>query len=148
MTNPMPVSLELRGDFAKLKGQVEEAQSTIIEAAEQDEADVEAKVGEARHTADARAAEVHDKPQQADGAESHWQQVRSDWDAHVKRTREHLDAKKASIEADDAEADAEWAEADAEDAIGFAASTIDEATYAVLRAVKARKHADALAGSA
>ena len=148
MTDAMPVSVELRGDFAKLKGEVEEAQRAIIEAAAQDQDGIDAKVNEVRRSADARAAELRDKPQQADRPESHWQQVRSDWARHIQSTRAHLDAKKAAIDADDAEDDAIWAEIDAEDAISFAESAITEAEYAVLNAVKSRKKANALAGSA
>ena len=148
MTNAMPVSVELRGDFAKLKGEVEEAQRAIIEAAEQDQADVDAKVNEVRRSADARAAELSDKPQQADRPDSHWQQVRSDWNQHVQRTRAQIDAKKAAIDASDAEDDAAWTEIDAEDAINFAESAIMEAEYPVLNAVRAKKKANALAGSA
>jgi hypothetical protein len=148
MPNAMPVSVELRGDFAKLKGEIEEAQRAIIEAAEQDQTDIDAKVNEARRSADARAAELRDKPQQADRSDSHWQKVRSDWDQHIQSTRAHIDAKKAAIDANDAEDDAVWTEIDAEDAISFAQSAITEAEYAVLNAVRARKKANALAGSA
>jgi len=148
MTNATPVELELRGDFARLKDEVEEAQRTIVEAAEQDEAGVDAKIDETRRSADARAAEVRNKPKKADRPESHWQQFRSDWDQHVQGMRKHLDATKATIDANDAEDAAEWAEVDAEDAINFAASAITEAEYALLAAVRARKRADALAGSA
>jgi hypothetical protein len=148
MSNATPVSVELRGDFAKLKGEVEEAQRKIIEAAEQDETDIDAQVDEARRSADARAAELRDKPQQADRPESHWQQVRSDWNQHIQSTRAHIDAKKAEMDANDAEDDAALTEIDAEDAIDFAESAILEAEYAVLNAVRARKKANALAGSA
>ena len=137
----MPVS----DDFAKLKGQVEEAERTIKEAAAEDHAEAETKIDEARQKADAHAAEQRDKPQEADDRDDGWQKIRSDWDRHVQRTRERIDAKKASVEAGDAERDAEWAEADAYDAIDFAASTILEAEYAVLDAVGTRKKADALA---
>jgi hypothetical protein len=136
----MPVTEE----FAKLKGQVEEADRTIKEAAAEDHAEAETKVDEARQKADAHAAEQRDKPQEADRDDG-WQQIRSDWDRHVQRTRERIDAKKASVEASDAEHDAEWAEADAYDAIDFAASAILEAEYVVLDAVGTRKKADALA---
>jgi chromosome segregation ATPase len=148
MSNATPVSVELRGDFAKLKGEVEEAQRKIIEAAEQDQTDIDAQVNEARRSADARAAELRDKPQEADRPDSHWQQVRSDWNRHIQSTRAHIDAKKAEIDANDAEDDAAMAEIDAEDAIDFAESAISEAEYAVLNAVRARKKANALAGSA
>jgi len=148
MPNATPVELELRSDFAKLKSEIEEAERTIIEAAEQDQAGVDTKIDETRRSADARAAELRDKAKKADRSESHWQQVQSDWDQHIKRTRAHIDAKKADIDASDAEDAAEWAEVDAEDAISFAASAITEAEYALLDAVRARKRADALAGSA
>ena len=148
MPNATPVELELRSDFAKLKSEIEEAERTIIEAAEQDQAGVDTKIDETRRSADARAAKLRDKPKEADRPESHWEQVRSDWDKHVQHTREHIDAKKAALDASDAEDAAAWAEVDAEDAISFAASAITEAEYALLDAVRARKRADALAGSA
>jgi Tfp pilus assembly protein PilX len=137
----MPVTEE----FAKLKGQVEEAERTIKEAATEDPAGAETKVDEARQKADAHAAEQRDRPQEADDRDDGWQKIRSDWDRHVQRTRKRIDAKKASVEASDAQRDAEWAEADAYDAIDFAASAILEAQYLVLDAVGTRKKADALA---
>jgi hypothetical protein len=136
----MPIS----DDFAKLKGQVEEAERTIREAAAEDHAEAETKVDEARQKADARATEQRDKPQDADRDDG-WQQIRSDWNRHVQRSRERIDAKKARADANAAEHDAEWAEADAYDAIDFAASAIQEAEYVVLDAVGTRKKADALA---
>ena len=78
------------------------------------------KIDETRRSADARAAELRNKPKKADGPESHWQQVQSDFDQHVQRTRAQIDATKAAIDANDAKDDAEWAEIDAEDAINFA----------------------------
>src|SRR4030095_15960260 len=94
--------------------------------------------------ADVHAAEQRDKPQEADRDDG-WQQIRSDWDRHVQRTRERTDAKRAGGDASVAEGDAEWAEADAYDAIDFAASAILEAEYVVLDAGGTRKKADALA---
>jgi hypothetical protein len=146
MSNATPVSVELRGDFAKLEAEVEEGQRKIIEAAEQDQTDIDGQVNEARRSADARAAELRDKSQQADRPDSHWQQVRSDWNRHIQSTRAHIDAKKAEMDANDAEDDAAMTEIDAEDAIDFAESAIMEAEYAVLNAVRARKKANALAG--
>ena len=137
--------MAISDDFAKLKGQIEEAERTIKEAAAEDPAEAEAKVDEARRKADAHAAEQRDMPKEADDRDGGWQQIRSDWDKHVQRTRERIDAKKAGVDADVAETDAEWAETDAYDAIDFAASAIWEAEYAVLDAVGTRKKADALA---
>jgi hypothetical protein len=145
MANAMPVLVELRGDFAKLKGQLEEAQQTIIDAAEEDSAEVDAKANEARQSADARAAELHKDAQRDDRSGNHWEQIRADWDRHLKQTRERMRASKASVDASVAENDAESAESDAYVAIDFAASAIEEAEYAVLGAVSARKKADAMA---
>ena len=134
--------------FTKLKEQVEKAEHRVNEAGSQDKAELEAKVDEARKNADDLAAELHAKTRQAsDQAEGHWQEVRSDWDQHIKRTRGRIDAKKAAHDADVAESDAEWAEADALDAIDFASSAVEEAEYAVLDAMLARKDADVLAAS-
>jgi hypothetical protein len=137
----MPVS----DDFAKLKGQVEEAERRIKEAAAEDHAEAETKVDEARQKADAHAAEQRDKAQEADDRDDGWQQIRTDWDRHVQRTRERIDAKKARVDASVAERDAESTEADAYEAIDFAASAIVEAEYLVLDAMGRRKKADALA---
>lgn len=134
--------------FTKLKEQVENADRRVNEAGSQDKAELQAKVDEARKNADDLAAELHAKTRKAsDQAEGHWQEVRSDWDQHIKRIRERIDAKKAVHDADVAERDAEWAEADALDAIDFASSAVEEAEYAVLDAMLARKDADVLAAS-
>jgi hypothetical protein len=134
--------------FTKLKEQVEKAERRVNEAGSQDKAELQAKVDEARKNADDLAAELLAKTRQAsDQAEGHWQEVRSDWDQHIKRIRGRIDTKKAAHDADVAERDAEWAEADALDAIDFASSAVEEAEYAVLDAMLARKDADVLAAS-
>jgi hypothetical protein len=46
-----------------------------------------------------------------------------------------------------AERDAEWAEADAYDAVQFAQAAAEEAEYAVLDAVLARRDADVMAAA-
>jgi hypothetical protein len=134
--------------FTKLKQQVEKAERDIIAAASQNEAELEAKLDETRKSADDHAAELRAKTQAAtDQAESRWREVQSDWDRHIQRMHERMDAKKAVHDAKVAEEDAEWAEADALDAIDFASSAAQEAEYAVLNAMRARKDADALAAT-
>jgi small-conductance mechanosensitive channel len=133
--------------FTKLKEQVEKAERRVNEAGSQDKAQLQAKVDEARKNADDLAADLHARTRQASQAEGQWQEVRSDWDQHIKRIRERIDAKKAAHDARVAEEDAEWAEADALDAIDFASSAVEEAEYAVLDAMLARKDADVLAAS-
>jgi hypothetical protein len=134
--------------FTKLKEQVEEADRSISAAAAQGAEELRSMVEEARRNADEGAAQLRAKSGEASGgAEGHWRQVQSDWDEHVKRLRERIDAKKADLDADTAESDAEWAEDDALDAVAFASSAIDEARYAVLDAVLARKNADVKAAA-
>jgi malate synthase len=135
-------------NFTKLKEQVEKAERRVQEAGSQDKVELQAKVDQVRKDADDLAAELHAKTRQAsDQAEGHWQEVRRDWDQHIKRMRERIDAKKAAFDADVAESDAEWAEADALAAIDLASSAVEEAEYAVLDAMLARKEADVLAAS-
>jgi len=134
--------------FSKLKDQMDQAAKTVASAASEDERAVQAKLDDARKDADDRAAELRARAQDAsDDAADHWHKIRSDWDQHVKRIRERIDAKQAEHDADLAERDAEWAEADAEDAVQFAQAAIEEAEYAVLDAVLARKDADVLAAA-
>jgi hypothetical protein len=135
-------------DFTTLRRQVGEADQSIKEAASQDKAAVEAKVEEARERTEARAAEMRARRKDAsDDTLAHWEKIQGDWDQHTQRMRERIDAQKATVKADMAESDAEWAETDAVFAIEFAAEAIDEAQYAVLAALRARKDAEILAAS-
>jgi hypothetical protein len=140
----MPVS----DNFTKLTEQVDKAERTISAAASQDKAELEAKVDEARKNADDLAAELRAKTKQAAGqAESHWQEVQIDWDQHIARIRQRIDAKKAAHDVNVAQRDAEWAESDALDAIDFATAAVEEAEFAVLDALLARKDAEVLKAS-
>jgi hypothetical protein len=135
--------------FVTLKEQVEAADRRIRAAAAQDTAELKATVDEARKNADQHAAGLRAKSEEVadQGERSRWQQVQSDWDKHIKRTRASIDAKKAEHDADEAESEAEWAAADAADAIEFASAAIEEAEYAMLDAVLARKDADVRAAA-
>ena len=135
-------------DFTKLKEQVEEADRSIKAAVAKEDAELKTMVDDARKKADDRAAQLHTKTTEAgDQAQHQWNQVQTDWDKHVKRIRERVDARKAEIDAGMAEDDAQWAEADAYDAVTFAESANEEARYAVLDAVMARRRADAMAAA-
>ena len=135
-------------DFTKLKEQVEEADRSIKAAVSKEDAELKAMVDDARKKADDRAAQLHTKTTEAaDQAQHQWNQVETDWDKHVRRKRERTDAKKAEIDAGMAEDDAQWAEADAYDAVAFAESANEEAKYAVLDAVMARRRADVMAAA-
>jgi hypothetical protein len=137
----MPVS----NPFTALKEQCENADQSIKAAIAQDDADLRAMVDGARKDADDRTAQLRPKSTDVSGqGDSQWSKVKSDWDQHIQRTRENVDAKKAAHDASVAEDDAEWAQADADDAVAFASAAIEEARYAVLDAVLARRKADAM----
>jgi len=142
--------MSVTGNFAKLKEQVEKADRAVKAAAEQNQAEIKAKVDEARRDADERAAELRAKTDEAARAReggSHWREMQADLDLHIERVRQRMDAKTAAVDADVADSDADWAEADAEDAIAFALSAIVEAEYATLDAMLARENAAQLAAS-
>ena len=140
--------MSVSDDFTKLKEQVETADRRIRAAAAKNQAELKAMVDEARVNADQRSAELRTKADEADEqTKRHWHEVQVDWDNHIKRIRERVDAKKAADDADAAEFEAEWASEDAAAAVEFAAAAIEEAEYAVLDAVKARKDADVLAAA-
>jgi hypothetical protein len=139
---PMSVSAD---SFDKLSEKIDEAKRTIRAAASETEAELKAKVDEARKNADDRAAALRSKTAASAGqAEGHWQQIQSDWEEHRQSVRRRIDQAKANEKLEDAELRAEWAEADARDAIEFAANAIDEAKYALLDAVLARKDVSVL----
>ena len=134
--------------FAKLKQEVEDAERNVRASSSQTEAELRAKVDEARKSADQRAAKLRDASQNAStDAHAHWREVQGNWDQHVHRLRERVGQRKAERDVNRAERHAEWAEADAGDAIDFAAAAIEEAEYAILDAELARLDADALVAS-
>ena len=140
----MPVS----NPFTTLKEQCDDADRSIKAAIAQDDAELRAMVDGARKDADDRTAQLRPKSTDVPGqGDRQWSKVKSDWDQHIQRLRENVDAKKAAHDASVAEDDAEWAQADADDAVAFASAAIEEARYAVLDAVLARRKADAMAAT-
>jgi hypothetical protein len=126
--------------FDKLSEKVDAAKASIRAAASESETELKAKVEEARKNADEKAAELGVETQAAaDQAEAHWQQIQSDWNQHRQNVRRRIDEAKAAQDIHDAEVRAEWAESDARDAVEFAANAIDEAKYAMLDAILARR---------
>ena len=111
--------MSLPDDFTKLREKVDKADQSIRAAAAKDDAELKAMVDDARKKADERAAVSRAKSDEvAESAEGQWHEVQGDWDGHIKRMRERMDAKKDALDAKVAEQDAEWAEADALDAVG------------------------------
>ena len=119
--------------FEKLSEKVDDAKRRIRAAASESEAELKAKVEEARKNADDSAAELSAKTEATAGkAEAHWQKIQSDWEQHRQGIRQRIDQAKEAQDIEDARLRAEWADADARDAVDFAANAIDEATYAML----------------
>jgi hypothetical protein len=132
--------------FTALKEQVEDADQSIQSAVAQNDAELKDMVDEARKNADQRAAELTTTTNETSGqADSQWDKAKDDWNEHIQHMRKDIDAKKAAHDATVAASDAESAEADAVDAVAYASSAIEEARYATLRAVMARRKASVMA---
>ena len=138
----MSVSVD---SFDRLSQKIDEAKRTIRAAASASDTELKAKVDEARKNADEHAAELSaSAAATADKAEANWQKIQSDWDQHRQTVRKRIDEAKAAENLNEAELRAEWAEDDARDAVNFASNAIDEATYAMLDAIAARKDVSVL----
>ena len=71
--------MSVTDNFAKLKEQVEKADRSVKAAAEQNQAEIQAKVDEARRDADERAAELRAKSKEAAReGESNWREMQAD----------------------------------------------------------------------
>ena len=100
--------------FEKLSEKVDDAKRRIRAAASESEAELKAKVEEARKNADDSAAELSAKTGATAGkAEAHWQQIQSDWEQHRQGIRQRIDQAKEAQDIEDARLRAEWADADA-----------------------------------
>jgi hypothetical protein len=135
--------------FDKLSEKIDSAKSAIKAAASQSEAELKAKVEEARKTADDRASELGVQTRTTgESVDTHWGQIQADWERHRQAVRRRLSEAKTGEDLEAAELRAELAEDDAADAIDFAANAIDEATYAMLDAIAASKDVNDLAAAA
>jgi hypothetical protein len=140
--------MSVSDDFTILKEKVEEADRDIRDAVERDDAALRAMVDKVQKRAEDRAAQLGTTATEiADEAESRWNEVKSDWDRHIQRIRQQVEAKEAAHDVKVAERDADQAEADALDAVSFAEAAIEEAHYAVLDAVLARRSANVMAAA-
>jgi hypothetical protein len=101
-----------------------------------------------RAAAEAQAAELRDSAKAAkDRLSTWWDEQQKAWNDHLGKVRKDIEARKAEHDASRAETKAEKAEANADFAVKFASAAIDEAEYAVLSAMLARKDADELAAA-
>src|SRR4029077_14610299 len=100
--------------FDKLSEKIDSAKSAIRAAASQSEAELKAKVDEARKTADDRASELSVQTRTTgESVDTHWGQIQADWEKHRQSVRRRLDEAKTGEDLEAAELRAEWAEDDA-----------------------------------
>jgi hypothetical protein len=136
-------------DLKKLSERAKTAEDHAAAAKDQARADLERRVTTVRDSANAGAMKLEARTKAAGQQVSDsWSDVQRSWSAHIAKARNDVDKRKAEFSASNAEDRAEWAEADAELAIDYAYSTIEEAEYAVLDAILARREADEAAVAA
>lgn len=134
--------------MSKLAEQAKKIEAKAKKASDEARSELQAHVQQVSDAASRKAEEFSEDRRETEGkASDKWAQVRSDWAKHVAKVRQDMAAKEAKTDAKSAEFRADMAEGDAYDAIDFASAALEEAGYAVLDAILARKEADELASS-
>jgi len=134
--------MTLSDDLMKLAQRAKAAEDKAKAAWNQVESDLQLAVDGSRAQAEDDARNL--RAQAAAGgaaAQSSWATAQSSWDAHVAKVRSDIDKRKVEWTAATAEDQADWAESDADLAVGYAYNAVEEAEYAVLNAILARKKA-------
>lgn len=130
----------------KLADRAKQSEANIENAKQEGQAELKARVQQARESSEQHAAELK---RGASGAKAKaskwWTDVQDDWNKHIDKVRKDVDNRKEEHDAKRAEHHAEHREDDAEAAVAFAYAAFEEAEYAVLDAILAREEADALA---
>jgi hypothetical protein len=130
-------------NLAKLSARAKKAQDDAAAAKTQAKADVERTMDSVRASAETEATKLKASVANASAdASASWNDVQTSWNAHIAKVRSDVDRRKAQFNAADAADRADWAESDAMLAIDYAYSAIEEAEYAVLDAILARRQAD------
>lgn len=138
--------MALSDKLTKLAAQAKELEDRAAAAKAKTKADLEQEVKSARDAAQAMADDLRKDVEAGESEISEWWAgVRASWDAHVKEVRKRADEKKATLDLKAAQRAAKHADDDAAFAIDYACTAVEEAEYAVLRALLAHKEADDLA---
>ena len=136
-------------NLKKLADRAKTAEDHAAVAKTQARAELQKTVSEVRASAEAGAKKFQTQTQAAgQQASESWNDVQRSWIAHVDKARKDMDHRKAKFDASDAASEADWAEWNAELTIDHAYSAIEEAEYAVLDAILARRDADEAAVAA
>ena len=133
--------------LAKLSKRAKKAEDDAQAASTQARKDLEKTVDDMQMSAEAEAKKVQQRAQAAsDQVSETWRDVQKTWNAHVAKVRDDVHQQRAMFDASNASARADWAEKSAGMAVDYAYAAIEEAEYAVLDAILARREAeDALA---
>jgi hypothetical protein len=134
--------LERLADLAK------QAEQDIEHAKQESQAQLQARVEQARRSSEQRAGALKGGADEAKAkASKWWGEVQEDWNNHIAKIRKDGEQWKAEHDAKRAERHAQHREADAEAAVDFAYAAFEEAEYEVLDAMQARQEADQLAAA-
>ena len=129
-------------DLRKLADRAKTAEDHAA-AKTQARAELQTTVTDIRASADAGARKFQTQTQAAGQQVSDsWNDVQRSWSAHVDKVRKDMGHQKAEFDASSAASDADWAEWNAQLTIDYAYAAIEEAEYAVLDAILARRDAD------
>ncbi len=132
--------------LAQLSARAKQAEDRAAAARDQGKAEVERAASKARAEAAAQADKLReDANATAAHVSASWNDLQGSWAKHIVNVRQNVEEKKAGLDLDMAERRADDAEDDALFAIHYAYATLEEAEYAVLDAILARKEAEELA---
>ena len=132
----------------KLADRAKQSEANIENAKQEGQAELKARVQQARESSEKHAAELKSGASGAKAkASKWWTDVQDDWNKHIDKVRKDVDNRKEEHDAERAEHHAEHREDDAEAAVAFAYAAFEEAEYAVLDAILAREEADELAAA-
>jgi hypothetical protein len=132
----------------KLADRAKRSEENIAHAREEGQAELKARVQQARESSEKHAAELKSGASGAKAkASKWWTDVQDDWNKHIDKIRKDVDNRKDEHDVKRAEHRAEHREDDAEAAVAYAYAALEEAEYAVLDAILAREEADKLAAA-
>jgi uncharacterized coiled-coil protein SlyX len=140
--------MALSEQLFRLANRAKELESRAAAAQQKAKADLEKQVTEARESAQGQAEKLRKSADETKGGLSAWwANVGRSWNDHLDAVRKNVDEKKAAHDLNTAQKAADQADDDAAYAVDYAYAAVEEAEYAVLDAVLARKEADELAGA-
>ena len=135
--------MALSDQLSKLSARAKEAEDRVAAATTEASAELDQEVEKAGESARAQSDELRKTVEaDLDAYSAWWAGVQRSWDDHIAEIRRNISDKKAEHDAKAANRRADVAENDAAFAVDFALGAIQEAEYAVLYAIQARRGAE------